>query len=128
MARYTDTEVKEAATELLEILKDKRCRDNPNGGDVYAKVTKVSRSGMSRHIEFYAIMAGRTAGDAPWLGRITRLVAVLTGAKMTDDGVNVHGCGMDMGWHALDGAYANAAHVLGQTYDSVRQQIQPHYI
>lgn len=68
---------------------------------IYANVTSVARSGMSRTIEFYRIQSGNDG--QPWLARITHLVAGAQNYPMTDNGLKIGGCGMDMVFAALDG-------------------------
>lgn len=67
------------------------------GRKVYCNVTKVAASGMSRTIQFYVIN-----GDG--LERITPLIAGAADYKLTDDGLRVSGCGMDMCFAVLDSA------------------------
>lgn len=84
------------------------------GSTVYAVVTHVSRSGMSRSIEFYVpcmnrdwkldIVDGHTVRrDVRRMGiaKITRDVAYALGYRIDrrNGGVIVGGCGMDMCWH-----------------------------
>jgi hypothetical protein len=72
--------------ELLKALKP--------GEVVYTQVTTVSRSGMSRSIEFYILDNNR-------IRNITGYVANLTGNKWGKNGVVFGGCGMDMAWHGV---------------------------
>ena len=62
---------------------------------IYCNVTKVSSSGMSRNIEFYAIKDNE-------LMRITHLVAGAGDYPLTYNGLRIGGCGMDMRFAALD--------------------------
>ena len=68
-----------------------------NKGDtIYYNVRHVSRSGMSRNIQFFWIDADRRPA------RITWLMSELLGYKHNDDGtIKVRGCGMDMGFHVI---------------------------
>lgn len=62
------------------------------GKKIYADVTSVSRSGMSRHIKYACIIDGE-------LMNITYLIARLTGCRYDrrkNEGLFVRGCGMDM--------------------------------
>jgi hypothetical protein len=68
---------------------------------VYANVTRVSVSGMSRTIEFYLITPDNNGGH--YLARITHLVAGAQNYPLTRNGLRISGCGMDMIFAALDG-------------------------
>ena len=62
------------------------------GRKIYADVTSVSRSGMSRHIKYACIIDDE-------LRNITYLIARLTGCRYDrrkNEGLFVRGCGMDM--------------------------------
>ena len=58
---------------------------------IYARVNHVSKSGMSRRIEYYCVHDGV-------IDRVGYLIACLAGYKYDIDkgGLNVGGCGMDM--------------------------------
>lgn len=74
------------------------------GSAVYATVRTVSRSGMSRRIDLYAI-AGPVAqfhNGQPFLARLSGFAARALGWPCNDHGVKVDGCGMDMRWHLVD--------------------------
>jgi hypothetical protein len=61
-----------------------------------ANITRVSRSGMSRRVEFGMI---RKSGEYQ---NITPLFAALYGASLKEDGTfQVNGCGMDMIFHVI---------------------------
>jgi hypothetical protein len=74
---------------------------------VYATVTHVSKSGMSRDIRFYVVADGK-------LVSLTWAIGTLIGCRVTDKGVRVSGCGMDMRFWALDAL----AHILGGDFTS----------
>lgn len=124
MARYTKEEIQEAAIELVDALT--KATVNGVKPTVYASVKHVSRSGMSRRIDFWVI---DTFAYTPYLRKISRQIATLTGSALTDDGVKVSGCGMDMGWHLLDSARCVAKNDgAGRPYESKTDQISPHYL
>ena len=75
---------------------------------VYASVKHVSKSGMSRDIAFYAV---DESGD---IVSLTWAIGTLIGCRVTDNGVRVSGCGMDMRFWALD----CLAHKLGGAFSS----------
>lgn len=58
---------------------------------VYTTVTKVSRSGMSRRIRVFIMKKNEPM-------EITHLVAPALELKRNEYGLNVSGCGMDMGF------------------------------
>lgn len=86
----------EAVAYLREILAP--------GSHVYATVRTVSRSGMSRRIDLYAIRPGepRYRDGQPWLARLSGFAARVLDLPCNDNGVRVDGCGMDMRWHLVD--------------------------
>jgi hypothetical protein len=89
----------QCAAELKPLLFD--------GRKVFCNVTRVSSSGMSRCIQFYVI-----EGDD--LHRITHLIAGAGDYPMTDEGLRVSGCGMDMRFAVLDSVYvANNLDIQG---------------
>ena len=69
------------------------------GDTVYSVLRSVSRSGMSRKIDFYAI------GDDKRPIWLTGYMAALRGRDSGGGGLNggmrVDGCGMDMGFHEV---------------------------
>jgi len=67
----------------------------PPGSSVFSKVVHVSRSGMSRRIEFYQIKGGD-------IFNVTYLLArVLKCTQHKHGGLYVGGCGMDMSFHCV---------------------------
>lgn len=79
---------KQAKARLLDLLKQ--------GDTVYCILRSVSKSGMSRRIDFYVIKENRPI----W---ITRSMAILSGRNAQDSGkgMRVDGCGMDMGFASV---------------------------
>lgn len=66
-----------------------------HGDRVYCVLRSVSRSGMSRTIDFYAIKDNRPI----WLSG--HMAAALGWKRSKDRGLVITGCGMDMGFHAV---------------------------
>lgn len=66
----------------------------PPGSTVYTVLRHVSRSGMMRHIDVYAILDG----EPRWL---SGYVSKATGIPRVKDALKVGGCGMDMGFHVV---------------------------
>jgi hypothetical protein len=67
------------------------------GDTVYSVLRNVSRSGMSRQIDFYVIGKDRK----PWC--ISGLIRHVSGYACTESGaLKVNGCGMDMGFHVVN--------------------------
>ena len=91
--KYSADEVRKAKTGLRKLLK--------RGDTVYTVLRHVSKSGMFRRISLYAIKRNQPR----WLDYPT---AVLWGEKLRRDaeGVPVTGCGMDMGFHLVEGLSA----------------------
>lgn len=86
----------EAMAETLQAIKD---------GKIYAQIMSVSKSGMSRKICFYYVKNDRIERATPqvaWLcGAVTPGVYLQGGKYLTDAGLRVGGCGMDMIFHTL---------------------------
>ena len=99
------------------------------GRKVYASVNSVSRSGMSRRIEFYAIMTADELGtEQPDIRRIGWYIHKATGRKYDVDkgGLLVGGCGMDMIFHVLSSLnYAAASWELGDNYMEIVRSKDP---
>ncbi len=76
-------------------------------GEIYAKINKVSASGMTRYISFYRSQKDTTqiqnvTGEVAWLANYTTVGSYKQWAKyIIDDGLKVQGCGMDMIFHVL---------------------------
>lgn len=68
----------------------------PPGTRVYALVTHVSRSGMSRRIRLLYV----DPVDHE-LSEVTYRASRIVGWPQDDRGMRVDGCGMDMGFHAV---------------------------
>ena len=82
--KYTTEEVKNAYESLRH-----HC---PIGKTVYCVLRNVSRSGMSRRIDFYTLDGERMQWLTAWMH-------VIFDTKMGDkQGMRVDGCGMDMGF------------------------------
>jgi hypothetical protein len=68
-------------------------------GKVYAKVNKVSSSGMTRHIAFYMILNGGIQNITTFIGWLNGYLKA--GEYEKGEGLKVGGCGMDMVFHTL---------------------------
>lgn len=87
------SEKRERETEAREALR----RLCPPGTTVYGIVRSVSRSGMSRTIDFYSV--DKDDGSMVYL---TGYFSAVTGWSRNDRGaLRVSGCGMDMIFHAV---------------------------
>jgi len=86
------------------------------GLKIYANVVHISRSGMTRHIKFYAEKAGT-------LDRITYSIAKILDYRVAkDDGLIVNGCGMDMIFSVLSNLNYTMAQVdTGKTIQELLQ-------
>lgn len=81
----------EAAQELSNILKD------ISTDTIYTVIRHVSSSGMQREISVRMIDAGRII-SLDWL--VSNAMGIRIG---NHNGLVVKGCGMDMGFHLVDG-------------------------
>ena len=90
--KYSKEEVQNA-TEML-----KKCA--PKGSTVHCVLRGVSRSGMQRRIDFYAI--DTSDKKRPRLQYLSGWMAVVMGMTRQDRGLKVNGCGMDMGFHMVE--------------------------
>lgn len=99
-------ERQDAKTEAIARLRE-LC---PPGSTILCVLDHVSRSGMSRRINFYADSEGQ-----PWLnGLIEKLGQYKRGAG--GDGLRVDGCGMDMGFAVV---YDVARTIYAEGFDCV---------
>jgi hypothetical protein len=90
-------EVKRAYEQLRELC--------PQGSTVYCVLRGVSRSGMSRNIDFYAIITDDKKPRLQWLTGYMSAIGVVKQSRgdwEKSRGAKVHGCGMDMGFHVVD--------------------------
>ena len=86
--KYSKSEIEKAKSSLRESLKP--------GDTVYTVLRSVSKSGMSRRIDFYVIK-----NDKPlYLSGLIGIVLGI-GRSMDKDGLKVDGCGMDMGFSVV---------------------------
>jgi len=84
---FKEWEQKEALTTIKSLLKGTNKR-------VIASVKKVSQSGMSRTISFHIYNKGH-------LYCLNYSISKLVDLPLTDQGVRVSGCGMDMIFHII---------------------------
>ena len=85
--KYSKDEVLNAQTMLKQYC--------PKGATIHSVIRNVSRSGMSRRIDFYVI-------DGTRLQYLTGWMSVLFDRTRSDHGMRVDGCGMDMCWHTVE--------------------------
>lgn len=125
MAKYGKAERLEAANDFVAIVANLRAYKDTRA-EIYATVTSVSRSGMSRRFDFWVIETKE--GQAPWLRRITHIVAALGEFSYDPSkGLRIDGCGMDMGFAAIEHALRAAERLTGREYNSLKQ-INPSYL
>ena len=103
MAKIDATRKQEALEQLRKII--------PQGSTVYCTVKRVSRSGMSRNIDFYAIVPNGVNDKHEAQQRIQWLTGYMSSAGIVNQsrkdweqskGARVNGCGMDMGFHVVE--------------------------
>ena len=83
MSKRSESEKNEAIEHLRKILKP--------GDKVYSIIRSVSKSGMSRRIDFYAVVGGDMRFLTGW-------IADINGQRLhrQRQGLLANGCGMDM--------------------------------
>jgi hypothetical protein len=86
----TKKEKAEAKAHALEMLH----KFVQPGDTIYTIVTHVSKSGMSRDIKMYTIKDNEPVYLSGYVARALDL-------RLSNDGVRVGGCGMDMGYHLV---------------------------
>ncbi len=85
-------EQKQAVEAIKKVLKP--------GDTVYCVIRRVSRSGMSRDIDFFALEINDDG--KPSLRFLSGYIAKILGLKRSSgDGLVIHGAGMDMGFHVV---------------------------
>lgn len=101
--KYSEQEKKEALEQLRKYVKA--------GTTIYTILRHVSASGMMRTIDVFVLGSAYTEEVRPL--RLTYWVAVALGYSMDKkrDGLQVGGCGMDMGYHV---AYSIGSVVFGR--------------
>lgn len=95
--KRTKEQVQEAYEQLRKLI--------PQGSTVYCVLRGVSRSGMSRNIDFYAIIQDDDKPRLQWLTGYMSAIGVVKQSRSDWEksrGAKVHGCGMDMGFHVVD--------------------------
>lgn len=103
MSSHTKEEIKSAEAALRQLVKpDDR---------LYAVVSKISRSGMSRRIRFYKLDEDHPYG--PYMASLTYTMSVYLGVPCNDDGLLVRGAGMDMVFYT---SYTLAHRLFGDGY------------
>lgn len=119
MSRWTKDD-REQAYKILKAIKGRSKKPLK----VYAIVNSVSRSGMSRRIEFYTVINGN-------ISRIGyRIAAVLDyGYDVDKGGLNVSGCGMDMIFSVLSNLNYKMAKLdyPGKSYEEIMDIIRTKY-
>jgi hypothetical protein len=83
--------MKKQQTEKDKYIKDLK-KLVEKGGTIYCVLRRVAKSGMSRDISFFVINKQR-------LRMIDGCIKQILGLKYSkNDGLRIHGCGMDMGF------------------------------
>ncbi len=88
MAKINKADQAEALAHLRKLLKP--------GTTVFCVLRKVSKSGMSRRIDFYANRKGDLQFLSGWIANACGYTR-----PGDDQGLRVEGCGMDMGFHVV---------------------------
>lgn len=91
--KTTATQKEEAKKTLLEIIK--------RGDTVYTILENVSRSGMSRVIRLVTLHTDDKGQIYPLFPNYSASILLEYSQDKKGDGLKVHGCGMDMGFHLV---------------------------
>ena len=74
-------------------------------GKMYAMITHVSQSGLSRRVKFFYPHKGGIVRASVWVAWLSGIVTPgkweQGGKYVTDEGVKIDGCGMDMIFYTL---------------------------
>ena len=89
------------------------------GTTIYAKVVRVSASGMSRHIRLYFLKDGEIVDISYWSAKALEWRYKGDGYN---EGIIVSGCGMDMMLHTVCSlSYAMGYGAMNQTKDGMER-------
>lgn len=88
---------KEEITQFEKGLKERIIKGNLK---VYCILRHVSRSGMSRNIDFYTIIDNEIYYLTYWIGVVLDY-PISNKSGLSDNGLVVGGCGMDMGFSVV---------------------------
>lgn len=95
---------KEAARQEWEAAAERLRAWLPPGSTVYTVLRHVSRSGMSRDIDLYCWVPSDKPEGEPVKMYLSGYVATVLGERRTYQGaIKVGRCGMDMGYHLVNG-------------------------
>ena len=114
--KYSKAEIESARAALLELI--------PSGSTVYTVLRSVSRSGIFRRIDLYAIDNSARMleinGGRPRMAYLSGYAAVVMGIPRNSRGLGISGCGMDMGFAMVDNLRA-ALFGFEKTADGLRR-------
>ena len=107
-----------AQAEAVKTLKEWGIKD---GTTIYAKVVRVSSSGMSRHVRLYANIKGEVV-DISY--HAAKALEWGYAGDRYNEGIRVSGCGMDMLFHTVYSlSYAMGYGALDQTHSKEDRNI-----
>lgn len=90
-----------------------------DGTTIYAKVVRVSASGMSRHVRLYISKDGEIIDISYWAAKALEWGYAGDGYR---EGIRVSGCGMDMLFHTVYSlSYAMGYGSMNQTRDGMEK-------
>lgn len=92
-----------------------------DGVTIYAKVVRVSASGMSRHVRLYISKNGEIIDITYWSAKALEWGYAGDGYR---EGIRVSGCGMDMLFHSL--SYSMGYGSMNQTRDGMEKNKDGH--
>lgn len=103
-----------AQAEAVKTLKEWGVVD---GTTIYAKVVRVSASGMSRHVRLYISKDGEIIDISYWAAKALEWGYAGDGYR---EGIRVSGCGMDMLFHTVYSlSYSMGYGSMNQTRDDI---------
>lgn len=89
------------------------------GTTIYAKVVRVSASGMSRHVRLYITKGDEIVDISYWSAKALEWGYAGDGYR---EGIRVSGCGMDMLFHTVYSlSYAMGYGAMNQTRDGMER-------
>ncbi len=113
------TKKEKAQAEAVKTLQEWGVKE---GTTIYAKVVRVSASGMSRHIRLYFLKDGEIVDISYWSAKALEWGYAGDGYN---EGIRVSGCGMDMMFHTVYSlSYAMGYGAMNQTRDKMERNAE----
>lgn len=107
--------------QLENLVNLKEAMDNSINRRIYATVTRVSASGESRSVKFYYVDKGGN------IYNLNKCISNIMGYRLTDNGVRIGGCWMDVIFNTLYNINALAEHYGLITTDDTHNKQDLYY-